>query len=94
MRLRRGGCQAHEFIQKQPLDLNQIEFEMLYGIAFERLKHMKERGYRTRIYLPYGKEWYLYVCHRIAEYPPNLYQALVDAARLGDFHPSWTLSLN
>jgi proline dehydrogenase len=40
---------------------------------------MQQRGYRTRIYLPYGQEWYLYLCHRLAEYPPNIYLAIADA---------------
>jgi proline dehydrogenase len=39
--------------------------------------------YRTRIYLPYGQEWHLYLCNRLAEYPSNLYQAIVDVVKLG-----------
>jgi proline dehydrogenase len=72
---------AHQFIESQRLDCNLIEFEMLHGVTPERLKTMQDRGYHTRVYLPYGQEWYLYLCHRIAEYPPNLYQALIDAVR-------------
>ncbi len=71
---------AHQLIQSRRLDCKSIEFEMLKGIAPERLKTMQDRGYRTRVYLPYGREWYLYLCHRLAEHPPNLYQALIDAA--------------
>lgn len=40
---------------------------------------MQALGYRARVYLPYGEEWYLYLCHRLAEYPPNIYQAVADA---------------
>lgn len=70
---------AHQFIQFQSLNGNGIEFEMLQGVTPERLQMMQSRGYCTRVYLPYGQEWYLYLCHRLAEYPPNLYQALIDA---------------
>lgn len=56
------------------------------GITPERLKTMSEHGYRTRVYLPYGQEWHLhlYLCNRLAEYPPNLYQAIVDIVKSGD----------
>ena len=73
---------AHQSIQTYHLDSRLIEFEMLQGITPERLKTMQDRGYRTRVYLPYGKEWYLYLCHRLAEYPPNLYQALIDTVSM------------
>ena len=70
---------AHEFAQQRELDPQFFEFEMLHGATPDRLKQMLDRGYRVRDYLPYGREWYLYVCHRLAEYPPNIYRALADA---------------
>ncbi len=54
---------------------------MLKGVTQERLEVMKYYGYRTRMYLPYGREWHLYLCNRLAEYPPNIYQAIADAAK-------------
>ncbi|GAB4380061.1 MAG: proline dehydrogenase [Elainellaceae cyanobacterium] len=74
---------AHEFIQDQNLASDKAEFEMLQGVTPERLKAMNDYGYHTRIYLPYGQEWHLYLCNRLAEYPPNIYQAIVDAVRHG-----------
>ncbi|GGH64260.1 hypothetical protein GCM10011379_16110 [Filimonas zeae] len=56
----------------------QYEFESLYGIQTERLLSLKADGYMTKLYLVYGKEWYLYLCNRIAEHPVNLFQALAD----------------
>jgi len=70
---------AHTFIQEHQLSYEPFEFEMLYGVTPDRLQMMRDRGYSTRIYLAYGKEWYLYLCHRLAEYPPNIYQAIADA---------------
>ncbi len=46
----------------------------------ERLRKMCDLGYRTRTYLPYIRVRYL--CHRLAEHPPNLYRALADAVGL------------
>ncbi|WP_201001760.1 proline dehydrogenase family protein [Paenibacillus glycanilyticus] len=57
---------------------SQAELEMLYGIRPELAKRLRSEGNPIRIYVPYGQEWYLYLCHRIAEYPPNLYQAVID----------------
>ena len=54
------------------------EFESLYGIQTEQLIRLKQQGYPTKLYFVYGKEWYLYLCNRIAEYPLNLFQALND----------------
>lgn len=71
---------AHEFVQRHKLDQGgSVEFEMLHGVTPDRLREMRDRGYRVRDYLPYGKEWYLYLCHRLAEYPPNIFQAITDA---------------
>lgn len=57
-----------------------VQFEMLYGIRPELSRRLKSAGHPVTVYLTYGHEWYLYLCHRIAEYPPNLYRAIVDIA--------------
>lgn len=54
------------------------EFEMLYGIGANQLNDLKKQGYPCRQYVVYGKEWYLYLCNRIAENPENVFRALVD----------------
>ncbi|MGE5702509.1 MAG: proline dehydrogenase family protein [Clostridia bacterium] len=58
--------------------LPHVEIEMLHGIQPKRLKRFREAGSKARVYIPYGEEWYLYLCHRLAEYPPNLYDAVAD----------------
>lgn len=57
------------------------EFEMLYGINNEALMDFKQQGYPCRIYIVYGKEWYLYLCNRLAENPEDVFRALVDILR-------------
>lgn len=71
---------ADDFVRDNALSTENVEFEMLKGVERERLARMRDLGYRTRVYLPYGEEWYLYLCHRLAEHPPNIYQAINDAA--------------
>lgn len=58
--------------------VTQYEFEMLYGIESELLDNLKKQGHPCRQYIVYGKEWYLYLCNRISEYPDNLFRALID----------------
>ncbi|MFC4104102.1 proline dehydrogenase family protein [Paenibacillus xanthanilyticus] len=57
-----------------------LEFELLYGIRPDLAGRLKAIGYPVRVYITYGDEWYLYLCHRIAEFPPNLYRAIADIA--------------
>jgi proline dehydrogenase len=59
-------------------DKESYEFESLLGIENERLAALKEEGHRCRIYVVYGKEWYLYLMNRVAEYPPGIFQVLLD----------------
>lgn len=70
---------AYSFIKSNLVDKDNVEFEMLHGAKPHLLLEMHHKGYKTRDYLPYGKEWYLYLCHRLAENPENIYQALADA---------------
>jgi proline dehydrogenase len=71
---------AHEYAHDRNLEAADVKISMLYGVTPERLDKMRDLGYDTRVYLPYGDEWYLYLLHRIAEHPPNIYKALADAA--------------
>lgn len=67
-----------ELIKQLQPPREQYEFESLYGIQNEQLSKLKEEGYPTKVYFVYGKEWYLYLCNRIAEYPVNIFRALND----------------
>ncbi len=67
-------------LQKDWQGAASVEMELLYGIRPELCVQLRAKGYPVRVYLTYGQEWYLYLCHRIAEYPPNLFQAFVDIA--------------
>ncbi|MBG9795937.1 proline dehydrogenase [Paenibacillus dendritiformis] len=75
-----------EVIKRRWIHEPGVEFELLYGIRPD-LSQLKKAGYPVRIYLTYGREWYLYLCHRIAEYPPNLFQAILDITGTGKADP-------
>lgn len=48
------------------------EFQMLHGIRPDEQRTLVAEGYRTRVYLPYGSDWYGYFMRRLAERPANL----------------------
>ena len=49
-----------------------FEFQMLYGIRPDEQLKLAAEGYTTRVYVPYGEDWYGYFMRRLAERPANL----------------------
>jgi proline dehydrogenase len=61
-----------EFAQKEKISASAFEFQMLYGVRRDlQLKLIKE-GWRCRVYIPFGTEWYPYFMRRLAERPANV----------------------
>jgi proline dehydrogenase len=58
--------------EQQGIPPSAYEFQMLYGIRRELQTDLVNRGYRMRIYVPYGTHWYPYFMRRLAEKPANL----------------------
>ena len=48
------------------------EFQMLYGIRRDLQKKLRAEGYRMRVYVPFGKEWFPYFMRRLGERPANV----------------------
>jgi proline dehydrogenase len=46
---------------------------MLYGIRRRLQRALIQQGWRVRLYVPYGPEWYAYFMRRLAERPANLF---------------------
>lgn len=55
------------------VESSQFEFQMLYGIRSDLQEKLRDQGYRVRVYLPYGEDWYGYFMRRLAERPANLW---------------------
>jgi len=51
---------------------DRFEFQMLYGIRRDLQAGLRRRGYRVRVYVPFGEEWYPYFMRRLAERPANV----------------------
>jgi proline dehydrogenase len=58
------------------------EFEMLMGLGTDLLDRLQGDGYRTREYVIFGGEWWLYALNRIAEQPERVLAALADMNHL------------
>lgn len=54
------------------LGADRFEFQMLYGVRRDLQTSLKAEGFRVRIYLPFGQQWYPYVMRRLGERPANV----------------------
>jgi proline dehydrogenase len=51
---------------------DRYEFQMLYGIRRDLQASFVTDGYRMRIYVPFGREWFPYFMRRLGERPANV----------------------
>jgi proline dehydrogenase len=51
---------------------DRFEFQMLYGIRRDLQNLLVQQGYRVRVYVPFGKQWYPYFMRRLGERPANV----------------------
>jgi len=49
-----------------------FEFQMLYGVRTDLQRRLVKDGYRVRIYIPFGGDWFPYFMRRLAERPANV----------------------
>lgn len=65
--------EAMEYVEGRSIRQDSFEFQMLYGIRRDLQRRLIGQGYRLRLYVPYGTEWYPYFMRRLAERPANLW---------------------
>jgi proline dehydrogenase len=49
-----------------------FEFQMLYGIRRDLQRALVRDGYRVRVYIPFGRQWFPYFMRRLGERPANV----------------------
>jgi proline dehydrogenase len=64
--------QAKDFAVREKIPRDAFEFQMLYGIRRDLQKQLVKDGWRVRVYIPFGTEWYPYLMRRLAERPANV----------------------
>jgi proline dehydrogenase len=62
-----------DFARAEKIPLESFEFQMLYGIRRDLQQQLVREGYRMRVYIPFGTEWYPYFMRRLAERPANVF---------------------
>jgi proline dehydrogenase len=63
---------AQSFATQENIPREAFEFQMLYGIRRDLQRSLVRDGWRMRVYVPFGSEWYPYLMRRLAERPANL----------------------
>jgi proline dehydrogenase len=64
--------EAKAFATRENIPRDAFEFQMLYGIRRDLQRSLVKQGWRMRVYIPFGTEWYPYLMRRLAERPANV----------------------
>jgi proline dehydrogenase len=65
-------AEAKSFASQRGIDPSRFEFQMLYGVRRDLQRRLVREGYKVRVYVPFGREWYPYFMRRLAERPANV----------------------
>jgi proline dehydrogenase len=64
--------EAKSFATQEKLPRDSFEFQMLHGIRRDLQQGLVKEGWKVRVYIPFGTEWYPYFMRRLAERPANV----------------------
>jgi proline dehydrogenase len=60
---------AYARIKEKNIPKERFEFQMLLGVREDLRDKINNDGYKIRIYVPFGKDWYAYSVRRLKENP-------------------------
>ncbi len=60
------------FARARQIAPDRFEFQMLYGVRRDLQEDIVKEGWRMRVYVPFGTQWYPYLMRRLAERPANM----------------------
>ena len=63
---------ARAIAREHQIAADRFEFQMLYGVRRDLQAMLVREGYRLRIYIPFGREWFPYFMRRLGERPANV----------------------
>jgi proline dehydrogenase len=63
---------AIEVAKAEGIARDSFEFQMLYGVRRDLQEQLAGAGWRVRVYVPFGGQWYPYFMRRLAERPANV----------------------
>jgi proline dehydrogenase len=76
--------EAQRYATEQQISKERFEFQMLYGIRRDLQTSLVAQGYRVRVYIPFGRQWFPYFMRRLGERPANVgfvLRGIADEAR-------------
>jgi len=63
---------------------DRFEFQVLYGVPMgDRLEKLKTKGYKVRVYVPFGEAWFEYAIRRLKENPTIISYVLKNMFKKG-----------
>jgi proline dehydrogenase len=63
---------TRKFAAARAIGSDRFEFQMLYGVRRDLQAQLRTAGYRVRVYVPFGREWFPYFMRRLGERPANV----------------------
>jgi proline dehydrogenase len=63
---------TRRFARDHQIPSDRFEFQMLYGIRRDLQTELVDQGYRVRVYIPFGRQWFPYFMRRLGERPANV----------------------
>jgi proline dehydrogenase len=63
---------ARAWAAEHHVALDRFEFQMLFGVRRDLQAMLVQAGYRVRVYIPFGREWFPYFMRRLGERPANV----------------------
>lgn len=64
--------ECKRWVKEKGIGNDRFEFQMLYGVRRDLQEQLVREGYRMRVYVPFGTQWYPYLMRRLAERPANM----------------------
>ena len=64
--------ETKRFARDSDVAADRFEFQMLYGVRRDLQEKLVREGYKMRVYVPFGTQWYPYLMRRLAERPANV----------------------
>ena len=65
-------AEAKRFARANAIEPRRFELQMLYGVRRDLQEALVRDGWRMRVYVPFGTQWYPYLMRRLAERPANV----------------------
>jgi proline dehydrogenase len=75
-------AQTRAHAHSRGISNDRFEFQMLYGIRRDLQRSLVADGFRMRVYVPFGRQWFPYFMRRLGERPENV--AFVVKSLLGE----------